>query len=225
MSVLVVEDELDIQGLLRDYLCHEGYQVSVCGDGQQALSMLRESAFDLVLLDVMLPGMDGLALCQALREFSQVPVIFLTARHEEIDRLLGLRLGADDYICKPFSPREVVARVEAILRRQRWQQAPGQAVAKAGLSIDETRFDARLDGIALDLTPVEYRLLKALVAQPGRVFRRDQLVSAAYDDYRVVSDRTIDSHIKNVRIKLANVRETAVFIHAVYGVGYRFEPE
>lgn len=233
-SILVVEDEVDIQGLLRDYLVHDGHEVTVSGDGEAALKLLRQhngaggkdsATFDLVLLDVMLPGLDGLAVCQSLREFSQVPVIFLTARHDEIDRLLGLRLGADDYICKPFSPREVVARVAAILRRQRWQQAPQRAAAESGLVIDEAQFQASLDGATLDLTPVEYRLLQTLAAQPGRVFRRDQLVDAAYEDYRVVSDRTIDSHIKNLRLKLAGARRSAAFIQSVYGVGYRFEPQ
>lgn len=233
-SILVVEDEADIQGLLRDYLAHDGHEVTVSDNGQVALNLLRKrnaagtegnDAFDLVLLDVMLPGLDGLAVCQALREFSQIPVIFLTARHDEIDRLLGLRLGADDYICKPFSPREVVARVAAILRRQRWQQVPQQVAAESGLLIHEAEFQASLDGKTLDLTPVEYRLLQTLAAQPGRVFRRDQLVDAAYEDYRVVSDRTIDSHIKNLRLKLAGARASAAFIQSVYGVGYRFEPQ
>lgn len=234
-SILVVEDEVDIQSLLHDYLVHDGHEVTVCGNGDEALELLRQhnpagakssAAFELVVLDVMLPGLDGLAVCQSLREFSQVPVIFLTARHDEIDRLLGLRLGADDYICKPFSPREVVARVAAILRRQRWQQAPQRAAAESGLVVDEAKFQASLDGKILDLTPVEYRLLQTLAAQPGRVFRRDQLVDAAYEDYRVVSDRTIDSHIKNLRLKLAGARSSTAFIQqSVYGVGYRFEPQ
>lgn len=224
-SILVVEDEADIQGLLRDYLQHAGMQVTLESDGAAALERLKAAGandFDVVILDIMLPSLDGLAVCQQLREFSHVPVIFLTARHDEIDRLLGLRLGADDYICKPFSPREVVARVEAIVRRHRWQQG-STAQPNTGLQLDTDSYTARLNGQPIDLTPVEFRLLDTLQKQPGRVFRRDQLVQAAYDDYRVVSDRTIDSHIKNLRIKLQQVAPELQLIHSVYGVGYRFE--
>lgn len=224
-SILVVEDEADIQGLLRDYLQHAGMQVTLESDGAAALERLKAAGandFDVVILDIMLPTLDGLAVCQQLREFSHVPVIFLTARHDEIDRLLGLRLGADDYICKPFSPREVVARVEAIVRRHRWQQG-ATAQPNTGLQLDTDSYTARLNGQPIDLTPVEFRLLHRLQQQPGRVFRRDQLVQAAYDDYRVVSDRTIDSHIKNLRIKLQQVAPELQLIHSVYGVGYRFE--
>lgn len=224
-SILVVEDEADIQGLLRDYLQHAGMQVTLDSDGAAALERLKAAGandFDVVILDIMLPTLDGLAVCQQLREFSHVPVIFLTARHDEIDRLLGLRLGADDYICKPFSPREVVARVEAVVRRHRWQQG-ATAQPNTGLQLDTDSYTVRLNGQPIDLTPVEFRLLHRLQQQPGRVFRRDQLVQAAYDDYRVVSDRTIDSHIKNLRIKLQQVAPELQLIHSVYGVGYRFE--
>lgn len=221
--VVVVEDDPDIQQLLHDYLCHAGFKVTAFSNGQEALDELRSLVVDLVILDIMLPGLDGLEVCQALRQHSQVPIIFLTARHEEIDRLLGLRLGGDDFICKPFSPREVIARCEAILRRQNWgHKAP--LLANQGLELDESAYSARLDGTVLDLTPVEFRLLAILSNQPGRVFRRDQLVDEAYDDYRVVSDRTIDSHIKNLRIKLTAANPAQNYIHSVYGVGYRFEP-
>jgi len=225
--VYLVEDEPDIQSLVCDYLVHANLTVELFADGAEALQAIRNKLPDLVILDIMLPGMDGLALCQAIREFSQVPVIFLTARHDEIDRLLGLRLGADDYICKPFSPREVVARVEAILRRQQWfaKTSQGSLSEANGLDLNEQNHSARLDGQLLDLTPVEFRLLYALAMQPGRVFHRDQLVNAAYDDYRVVSDRTVDSHIKNLRAKLSACRPQQQFIQSVYGVGYRFEAE
>ncbi|RUO26830.1 two-component system response regulator BaeR [Aliidiomarina minuta] len=225
--VYVIEDEPDIQLLLQDYLIQAGLTVKLFADGAQGLQAIREEPPDLVILDIMLPGMDGLAVCQAVREFSQVPVIFLTARHDEIDRLLGLRLGADDYICKPFSPREVVARTEAILRRQQWflDSASESLPQVSGLDLNEQNHSARLDGELLDLTPVEFRLLYVMATQPGRVFRRDQLVNAAYDDYRIVSDRTVDSHIKNLRAKLSASRPLQNFIQSVYGVGYRFEPE
>lgn len=225
--VYVVEDEPDIQALVRDYLSKAGLDVKLFVDGALGLQAIRQEPPDLVILDIMLPGMDGLAVCQAVREFSQVPVIFLTARHDEIDRLLGLRLGADDYICKPFSPREVVARTEAILRRQQWfQHAASDSMSEArGLDLNEQNHSVKLDGEWLDVTPVEFRLLSVMSAQPGRVFRRDQLVNAAYDDYRIVSDRTVDSHIKNLRAKLSAVRPQQNFIQSVYGVGYRFEPD
>lgn len=226
--ILIVEDEPDIQRIIQDYLVQSGFRVQSHADGAKALAALETQMrttdpYDLVVLDVMLPSLDGLEVCQKLRTFSQVPVVFLTARHDEIDRLLGLRLGADDYISKPFSPREMVARIEAILRRTRPSASVSIASAEAGLHLDSDSYQARLQGQVLELTPVEFRLLNILAAQPGRVFRRDQLVQAAYDDYRVVSDRTIDSHIKNLRTKLQQASPELQLIHSVYGVGYRYE--
>jgi two-component system response regulator BaeR len=168
----------------------------------------------------MLPGKDGLEVCRELRAFSDVPIIMVTARVEEIDRLLGLELGADDYICKPFSPREVVARVKAILRRL---ERSVDAAAPQGLAIDEASYRATLDGQLLDLTPVEFRLLRALASTPGRVYTRDQLLDHLYDDHRVVTDRTVDSHVKNLRRKLEQVRPDQDVIRSIYGVGYRME--
>lgn len=228
--ICLVEDEPDIRQLVSDYLSNAGFAVDVFGDGEQAMQALSDwhqanQLPDLIILDVMLPGLDGLAICQQLRTFTQTPVIFVTARHDEIDRLLGLRLGADDYVCKPFSPRELVARVEAILRRQQWLASQPVPVQVTGLHLDSEALRASLDGQPLDLTPVEFRLLTTLVAHPGRVFRRDQLVDVAYEDYRVVSDRTIDSHIKNLRLKLNKARDGQHLIQSVYGVGYRFEPD
>jgi two-component system, OmpR family, response regulator BaeR len=165
---------------------------------------------------------DGFSVCREVRAFSTVPMIMITARAEQIDRLLGLELGADDYICKPFHPREVVARLRALLRRTlEWNAVPPAAVA-GGLSLDEEGFSASWDGHELGLTPVEFRLLKALSARPGRVLSRDQLLDAIYVDHRVVSDRTVDSHVKNLRRKLAEVGADP--IQAVYGVGYKFQP-
>ncbi len=215
--VLIVEDEPKLAALLRDYLAASGYRVDVLDTGRGAVDWIRAHAPDVILLDLMLPGEDGLAICRGVRTFSAVPILMVTARVEEIDRLLGLELGADDYICKPFSPREVVARVKAVLRR-----AAGTAPApEAAVVLDEERFEARIGGRPLVLTPVEFRLLRKLAGQPGRVFSRAQLIEALYEDHRVVSDRTVDSHVKNLRRKIAEVGHDP--ISAVYGVGYRFE--
>jgi len=215
--VLIVEDEPKIAALLRDYLAASSYRVSVLETGDGAIEWVRTHAPDAILLDLMLPGADGLAICRGVRAFSNVPILMVTARVEEIDRLLGLELGADDYICKPFSPREVVARVRAVLRRV----AAPAGNEPAPIHLDEERFEASVRGKPLTLTPVEFRLLRKLAAQPGRVFSRTQLIDALYVDHRVVSDRTVDSHVKNLRRKLA---ETGVDpIGSVYGVGYRFE--
>jgi two-component system response regulator BaeR len=215
--ILVVEDEPKIAALLRDYLVASAYRVTVRETGTGTVDWVREHAPDAVLLDLMLPGEDGLAICRGVRTFSHVPILMITARVEEIDRLLGLELGADDYICKPFSPREVVARVRAVLRRA----SAAAADAPAPIELDEVRFEARVEGRALALTPVEFRLLRKLAAQPGRVFSRAQLIDALYEDHRVVSDRTVDSHIKNLRRKLIAMGVDP--IASVYGVGYRVE--
>jgi two-component system response regulator BaeR len=215
--VLVVEDEPKIAALLRDYLAASGYRISVLASGNGVVDWVREHAPDAILLDLMLPGEDGLAICRGLRTFSSVPILMVTARVEEIDRLLGLELGADDYICKPFSPREVVARVRAVLRRV----ATAASAETVPVELDEARFEARVQGRPLTLTPVEFRLLRKLVAQPGRVFSRTQLIDALYEDHRVVSDRTVDSHIKNLRRKLVGMGVDP--IASIYGVGYRFE--
>jgi two-component system response regulator BaeR len=217
--VLIVEDEPKLASLLRDYLAAAEFETEVLHDGAAAIGRIRESAPDAVLLDLMLPGKDGLSICREVRSFSHVPILMITARVEEIDRLLGLELGADDYICKPFSPREVVARVKAVLRRgQPLQTSPS---APLPLVLDEVRFEVLVHGTPLTLTPVEFRLLKRLSEQPGRVFSRAALITAAYTDHRVVSDRTVDSHIKNLRRKLADAGVDV--IGSVYGVGYRFE--
>lgn len=221
-KILIAEDEQDIRQLLVDYLQQSGYNTIAVGNGEDALAHARSEQPDLVLLDVMMPGLDGLEVCRQLREVSHVPVIFITARHDEVDRIVGLRMGADDYIVKPFSPREVVARVEALLRRARWSVATTNETSETkGLHLDTETFVARWHKQVLDLTPVEFRLLHTLSKHPQRVFRRDELISAAYDDHRIVSDRTVDSHIKNLRHKLqAAGAEDA--IQAVYGVGYRY---
>ena len=215
--ILIVEDEPKIAALLQDYLVAAAYRVSVLGNGAGAVDWVRDHAPDAILLDVMLPGEDGLAVCRGVRAFSSVPILMVTARVDEIDRLLGLELGADDYICKPFSPREVVARVRAVLRRV----AQAASAVTAPVELDEARFEVRVQGRPLILTPVEFRLLRKLAAQPGRVFSRAQLIDALYEDHRVVSDRTVDSHIKNLRRKLVGMGVDP--IASVYGIGYRFE--
>jgi two-component system response regulator BaeR len=219
--ILIVEDEPKIASLLRDYLhSHAGYASSTVHRGDEALERLRRDSPDLVLLDLMLPGLDGIEVCKQIRAESQVPIIMLTARTEEIDRLLGLELGADDYICKPFSPREVVARVKAVLRRTK---NPG-GETDPGLKLDRERFLAELKGQALDLTPVEFALLEALHANAGRVLSREQLLDRMYSDYRVVSDRAVDTHIKNLRKKMLAVAPDSELIESVYGMGYRLTP-
>jgi len=219
---MIVEDEPKIASLLADYLrSHGGYSSCIVDRGDKALERFREVAPDLVLLDLMLPGLDGVEVCKRMRAESAVPIIMVTARTDEIDRLLGLALGADDYICKPFSPREVVARVKAVLRRA---ASDSPTAAPSGLTIDPERFIASLDGKALDLTPVEFALLSALHASPGRVLSREQLLNRMYSDYRVVNDRAVDTHIKNLRKKLAAIEPEVQPIESVYGLGYRFNP-
>ncbi|RUO35720.1 response regulator [Aliidiomarina sanyensis] len=221
--ILVAEDEPEIGSLLKDYLEQAGHSCTHHLDGGEAWKAFSEAEWDLVLLDVMMPGLDGLELCRRIRERSRVPVFFITARHDEVDRIVGLKLGADDYIVKPFSPREVVARVEAQLRRQQWQTEPAQSASGAtALSLDPGAYQARYGKVELELTPVEFRLLQTLSRHPGRVYRREELIHAAYDDHRVVSDRTVDSHIKNLRHKLSAAGAPNTLIQAVYGVGYKY---
>lgn len=220
--ILIVEDEPKLAALQRDYLQQAGFGTHLIGDGLEVIPWLRLHTPHLILLDLMLPGRDGLELCKEIRSFSQVPIIMVTARVEEIDRLLGLELGADDYICKPFSPREVVARVKAVLRRVATNPA---AAATTGLLLDAEGYRAVLDGHDLELTAVEFNLLAYLAARPGRIYSRSQLMDAIYPDQRVVTDRTIDSHIKKLRKKIAGVSPDNELIRSVYGVGYKFEPE
>lgn len=218
--VLIVEDETQIASILADYLRQAGCRAELRARGDEGLEAVRQLQPDAVLLDLMLPGLDGLSVCREVRKFSEVPILMITARVEEIDRLLGLELGADDYICKPFSPREVVARVKVVLRRTRRAAPPS---APEGLAVDEARQCVTAHGARLDLTPTEYRLLQRLMAQPGRVFSRAQLLDSLYDPDQDVSDRVVDSHIKNVRRKIAAALPGREVIHSVYGVGYRYE--
>lgn len=221
--ILIVEDEPKLGQLLIDYLRAANYSPVLIDRGDKVLPYVRQNPPDLILLDLMLPGMDGLSLCREIRRFSEVPMVIVTAKIEEIDRLLGLELGADDYICKPYSPREVVARVKTILRRYKQTQTLSTNCEISPLTIDGGRFQASWHGKMLDLTPAEFRLLKTLSSEPGKVFSREMLLNHLYDDYRVVTDRTIDTHIKNLRRKLEALDSEPSFIRAVYGMGYRWE--
>lgn len=217
-TILIVEDEQRLADLHRDYLHQSGYATACLSDGTLVVDWVKKNKPVLILLDLMLPGKDGLDICKELRSFSSVPIIMVTARVEEIDRLLGLELGADDYICKPFSPREVMARVKAVLRRSSGTVQTGQLI-----DLDSDRYLATLQGRELDLTAVEFQLLKILYEKPGRIFTRDQLMDSIYTDRRIVCDRTIDSHIKNLRKKISQVAPDIEMIRSVYGVGYKYE--
>jgi two-component system response regulator BaeR len=221
-SVLIAEDEVKIAQVLSEYLEHSGFRPHHLDNGYQVIDYVRREAPDLLLLDIMLPGKDGLTLCRELRAFSQIPIIMITARVEEIDRLLGLELGADDYICKPFSPREVIARVKAIFRRLEPRSDPSASCAQ-GFSIDSAGMLIRYDDQVLNLTPKEYKLLSLFLNKPGRVFSRDFLLDRLDEDFRDVSDRAIDSHIKNLRKKIASVIPYRTVIHSIYGAGYKFD--
>lgn len=220
-SVLIVEDEPKIAEVLREYLGEAGHSTHILDNGHAVANWVRDHNPSLILLDVMLPRKSGLDICREIRTFSQVPIIMVTARVEEIDRLLGLELGADDYVCKPFSPREVVARVKANLRRS--TPLSNESPTTTGFDIDELRHVASFDGKTLELTRVEFRVLQALLDPPGRVWSRDQLLNRMYDDQRVVGDRTVDSHMTNLRRKLQAVRADSECIHSVYGLGYKLE--
>ena len=227
-EILVVEDEPKVAALLADYLRASGFAPRIVGNGLDVERVVRSAPPSLVLLDLMLPGKDGVDVCRDLRRFTDLPIIIVTARVEEIDRLLGLELGADDYICKPFSPREVVARVKAVLRRQRSDDAESERAAEQpgaveGLVIQPEAYRSELDGTRLDLTPIEFLLLETLASHPGRAFSRGALRDRIYGEDRDISDRTLDSHMRNLRRKLAEASPDRDLLHSVYGVGYRIE--
>ncbi len=216
-SVFIVEDEPDLASLMADYATANGYHPTVFGDGQAALMALRASMPDMLVLDLMLPGLDGLTLCRTVRTFSDVPIIMVTAKVEEIDRLLGLDSGADDYLCKPFSPRELMARIKVILRRM--QRGVDNSVCQVDAAAKRVRIAQQL----LDLTPSEYSILAGMARRSGQVFSRAQLLDLASHDSLEVTDRAVDSHIKNLRRKIAAVLPETEAISSVYGLGYRFD--
>jgi two-component system response regulator BaeR len=218
--ILIVEDEPRLSQLMADYLQHAHFHTEQTDSARQAMALAKKEHFQAILLDLMLPDGDGMEVCKAIRQHSQVPILMVTARVDEVDRLLGLELGADDYICKPFSPREVVARVKAVLRRAN----PQQDSSTPTLTLDEERYEAVMGSQRVALTAIEFALLATLARHPGRIWSRDQLMDEIYQDHRVVSDRTIDSHIRKLRRKLSDGDDQSHdWIGSVYGVGYRLE--
>jgi two-component system, OmpR family, response regulator BaeR len=220
--ICVIEDEPDLAKLMVDYLKANDFQTIVFNRGDEANAWLQDNNPDLILLDLMLPGMDGLQVCKNQRQRSAVPIIMMTAKTEEIDRLLGLELGADDYICKPYSAREVVARVKAVLRRI-CVAAPVADSTKPSVAVDEQRMSVRIFDQPVELTSVEFQLFSLLYSQPGRIFSRQYILDNIYQDYRVVGDRTVDGHIKKLRKKLNEANEQVELIRSVYGCGYKYE--
>jgi DNA-binding response OmpR family regulator len=224
-TVLVVDDEPRIVDLAREYLEHAGFAVLTATDGPSALTAARLRKPDVLVLDLGLPGMDGLDVARAIRRESSLPIVMLTARDDELDRVLGLEIGADDYVTKPFSPRELVARIRAILRRVDRAMEPGDRIEASGVSIDLARMRVEAEGRTVDLTPTEFQLLVALARQPGRIFTRSQLLDAihgvAFESY----ERAIDAHVKNLRRKLEADPSRPRYVLTVYGVGYRFAEE
>jgi DNA-binding response OmpR family regulator len=220
-TVLVVEDEMDIARLVRDYLQHAGFEVIVVGDGDSALASTRAAKPDLMVLDLGLPKGDGLDVAREIRRWSNLPIVMLTARSDESDRIVGLELGADDYLVKPFSPKELVARVRAVLRRSRLATQGAEVIRIADMEIDAARMRATVAGRRVDLTPTEFHLLVTLAAQPGRVFTRGQLLDAVHGVAIESYERAIDAHVKNIRRKLEPTPGTPRYILTVHGVGYR----
>lgn len=220
-QLLIVEDENDLAELIADYARAAGYIPSILANGKQALQAVRASMPDFIVLDLMLPGLDGLSFCKEVRSFSQVPIIMVTAKVEEIDRLIGLESGADDYLCKPFSPRELMARIKVILRRIDAKNIDATAAGK--ILLDEEKHRICIAGTALELTRTEYLLLSCFLRHPGQIFSRTQLLDVANQDSLDVTDRAIDTHIKNLRRKLDVVLPDANPIHSIYGLGYRFD--
>lgn len=215
MKIFIVEDEPELAALVADYARAAGHEPVLFADGAEALAGIRAGAPDLVVLDLMLPGLDGLSVCREVRAFSEVPIVMVTARVEEIDRLLGLEAGADDYLCKPFSPRELMARIKAILRRA--------GARERAIEIDERGLRILAHGRPLELTPSEFVILAAMARRPGQVFSRAQLLDLAREDSLDVTDRAVDSHIKNLRRKLAAALPGVEAIHSIYGLGYRLD--
>ena len=217
--VLVVEDDRKISDLLQNYLRASGYVAAAAYDGRDALRQVERQVPDVVILDWMLPGMDGISVCKAVRAFSDVPILMLTARIDEVDRLLGLDTGADDYVCKPFAPREVIARIRALLRR-----AEGRVkTSTKPWEIEDASFRISWRGQWLPLTRIEFMMFRLLLSRPGRVYSRDQLLASVHDSQHDISDRAIDTHIKNLRKKVQAVDQGHDCIASVYGVGYRFD--
>lgn len=225
VNILIADDEDKMRELVKLYLDREGFKVTEAADGEQALSLLSNNTFDLVILDIMMPKIDGLSVCKEIRKSYDIPVIMLTAKGEEIDRVLGFELGADDYVVKPFSPRELVARVKALLRRTVSKPAPSTAgvMRFPGLEINQEAREVEVEGNRINLTPKEFELLTFLARNPGRVFTREQLLEHVwgYDFYGDL--RTVDTHVKKLREKVSRFGQAAAYLVTVWGVGYKFE--
>jgi len=220
-SILIVEDEPKLSQSIAEYLAGSGFTTHIIENGNDVSAWVKVNTPALILLDLMLPGKDGIAVCREVRGFSQVPIIIVTAKAEEIDRLLGLEMGADDYVCKPFSLRELVARVKAVLRRHDF--IPSQNAEDRGLELNKASSSMSVEGISIELTAIEFNIMEKLFRQPGQIFRRSDLMDVAYFDGRVVNDRTVDSHMKKIRKKLTTIAPDKKFLHSIYGVGYKLE--
>ena len=219
--VLIVEDEKKLADVLIAYLNQNQFKVTHFESGNNVVDWVKTNQPNIILLDLMLPDVNGKDLCKEIRQFSMVPIIMVTAMIDEIDRLIGLELGADDYVCKPFSPKEVVARVKAVLRRSEGDL--NQAEVYDAFEVNDQTYTIKLHRDRLDLTPVEFRLLKMFLQSPGRVFNRDQILNNIFEDGRIVLDRTVDTHVKNLRHKLKTASPEHDYIRSVYGIGYSFE--
>lgn len=219
--VLIVEDEKKLADILIAYLNKEQFRVTHYESGSGVSDWIKNNQPNIILLDLMLPDVNGKDLCKEIRQFSTVPIIMVTAMIDEIDRLIGLELGADDYVCKPFSPKEVVARVKAVLRRSEGDFNQGEIYD--AFQVNDETYSIKLHGDRLDLTPVEFRLLKMFIQSPGRVFNRDQILDNIFEDGRIVLDRTVDTHVKNLRHKLKTASPEHDYVRSVYGIGYSFE--
>jgi two-component system response regulator BaeR len=223
--ILIVEDQTKLAESISKYLRSHGYDTHILYEGTGVSEYVKENTPDLIILDLMLPGVDGLTVCRDVRGFSTIPIIMVTAKSEEIDKLLGLEMGADDYMSKPFSQRELVARIKAVLRRQEYSVADSRPSSNAcSLLLDISNSTASYEGNKIELTAIEFNIMAKLMAMPGRVFNRDNLIDFAYADGRVVNDRTIDSHMMKIRKKLIQIAPDRKFVHSIYSLGYKFEP-
>ncbi len=217
--ILIVEDELELATVTEKYLQHAGFDTQIIDSGLAVVDWVKHHHPDVILLDIMLPGKDGLTICQEVCEFSDTPIIMTTAKVDEIDRLIGLEAGADDYVCKPYSPREVVARVKICLRRMN-----KMAMSKDPVSINEQQLSITFNGQSIELTVLEFNLFRLLYLNPRRIYTRQNIIDNIYQDYRVVSEQTVNSHIRNLRKKLSELSPDHELIYSIYAVGYRYEP-